>query len=153
MAIRGERRRAVAKSAGDRVRSHSRKPTARRIWSRHRRDFKIATAERKVRTYRMFPRDTDGARWRAIATDRRLTHGARISRDLPAIPYAFGKFVSSPSPPSVRGMDHAVKMLYNARAGARRIGAQTIARSRLVIAPETAHMWFGIGHHAVVQDV
>lgn len=111
-------------------------------------DFKIETAERNGRTFRMFHRETDAskvARNRDAVFDlhaRALEYLERYT----AIPYAFGKFDFVAIPAfQFGGMEHAGKILYNASGLMLDESAtqnQLLGRAS-VIAHETAHMWFG----------
>jgi aminopeptidase N len=111
-------------------------------------DFKIETAERSGRTYRMFHRETDAAkvtRNREAIFDlhaRALEYLERYT----AIPYPFGKFDFVAIPAfQFGGMEHAGKILYNASGLMLDESAtqnQLLGRAS-VIAHETAHMWFG----------
>jgi aminopeptidase N len=111
-------------------------------------DFKIETAERKGRTYRMFHRETDAAK---VARNRDAIfdlHATALEylEDYTAIPYAFGKFDFVAIPAfQFGGMEHAGKILYNASGLMLDESAtqnQLLGRAS-VIAHETAHMWFG----------
>jgi aminopeptidase N len=111
-------------------------------------DFKIETAERKGRTYRMFHRETDAAK---VARNRDAIfdlHATALEylEDYTAIPYAFGKFDLVAIPAfQFGGMEHAGKILYNASGLMLDESAtqnQLLGRAS-VIAHETAHMWFG----------
>lgn len=111
-------------------------------------DFKVETAERDGRTFRMFHRETDAAKVtrnrdaifdlhaRAIAYMERYT----------GLPYPFGKFDFVLIPAfQFGGMEHAGKILYNASGlmlDASATQNQLLGRAS-VIAHETAHMWFG----------
>ena len=111
-------------------------------------DFKVETAERKGRTYRMFHRETDSAK---VARNRDAIFDLHASaleylEDYTAIPYAFGKFDFVAIPAfQFGGMEHAGKILYNASGLMLDESAtqnQLLGRAS-VIAHETAHMWFG----------
>jgi aminopeptidase N len=111
-------------------------------------DFKIETAERNGRTYRMFHRETDAAK---VARNRDAIfdlHARALAwlEDYTAIPYAFGKFDFVAIPAfQFGGMEHAGKILYNASGLLLDESAtqnQLLGRAS-VIAHETAHMWFG----------
>src|SRR5688500_17305261 len=111
-------------------------------------DFKIETAERKGRTYRMFHRETDAAK---VARNREAIfdlHATALEylENYTAIPYAFGKFDFVAIPAfQFGGMEHAGKILYNASGLMLDESAtqnQLLGRAS-VIAHETAHMWFG----------
>jgi aminopeptidase N len=111
-------------------------------------DFKIETAERKGRTYRMFHRETDAAK---VARNRDAIfdlHATALEylESYTAIPYAFGKFDFVAIPAfQFGGMEHAGKILYNASGLMLDESAtqnQLLGRAS-VIAHETAHMWFG----------
>jgi aminopeptidase N len=111
-------------------------------------DFKIETAERNGRTFRMFHRETDAAkvtRNRDAIFDlhaRALDYLERYT----AMPYAFGKFDFVAIPAfQFGGMEHAGKILYNASGlmlDESATQSQLLGRAS-VIAHETAHMWFG----------
>ncbi len=111
-------------------------------------DFKIETAERNGRTYRMFHRETDAAK---VARNREAIfdlHARALEylENYTAIPYAFGKFDFVAIPAfQFGGMEHAGKILYNASGLMLDESAtqnQLLGRAS-VIAHETAHMWFG----------
>jgi aminopeptidase N len=111
-------------------------------------DFKIETAERNGRTYRMFHRETDASK---VARNRDAIfdlHAAALEylEKYTAIPYAFGKFDFVLIPAfQFGGMEHAGKILYNASGLLLDESAtqnQLLGRASL-IAHETAHMWFG----------
>lgn len=111
-------------------------------------DFKIETAERNGRTYRMFHRETDAAK---VARNREAVfdlHARSLEflERYTAIPYAFGKFDFVVIPAfQFGGMEHAGKILYNASGLLLDESAtqnQLLGRAS-VIAHETAHMWFG----------
>jgi len=111
-------------------------------------DFKIETAERNGRTFRMFHRETDAAkvaRNRDAIFDLHATALEYLER-YTAIPYAFGKFDFVAIPAfQFGGMEHAGKILYNASGLLLDESAtqnQLLGRAS-VIAHETAHMWFG----------
>ncbi|MGE0862752.1 MAG: M1 family aminopeptidase [Vicinamibacterales bacterium] len=111
-------------------------------------DFKLETAERNGRTFRMFHRETDAAK---VARNREAIfdlHARALGflEDYTAIPYAFGKFDFVAIPAfQFGGMEHAGKILYNASGLMLDESAtqnQLLGRAS-VIAHETAHMWFG----------
>ncbi|MDP2054199.1 MAG: M1 family aminopeptidase, partial [Acidobacteriota bacterium] len=111
-------------------------------------DFKIETAERNGRTFRMFHRETDAGK---VARNREAIfdlHARALAflEDYTAIPYAFGKFDFVAIPAfQFGGMEHAGKILYNASGLMLDESAtqnQLLGRAS-VIAHETAHMWFG----------
>ena len=111
-------------------------------------DFKIETAERNGRTFRMFHRETDAAK---VARNREAIfdlHARALAflEDYTAIPYAFGKFDFVAIPAfQFGGMEHAGKILYNASGLMLDESAtqnQLLGRAS-VISHETAHMWFG----------
>jgi aminopeptidase N len=111
-------------------------------------DFKIETAERNGRTFRMFHRETDAAkvtRNRDAIFDLHARALEFLER-YTAIPYAFGKFDFVAIPAfQFGGMEHAGKILYNASGLMLDESAtqnQLLGRAS-VIAHETAHMWFG----------
>src|SRR5688572_16861856 len=111
-------------------------------------DFKLETAERDGRTFRMFHRETDAAkvaRNRDAIFDLHARALAFLER-YTAIPYAFGKFDFVAIPAfQFGGMEHAGKILYNASGLMLDESAtqnQLLGRAS-VIAHETAHMWFG----------
>ena len=111
-------------------------------------DFKVETAERNGRTFRMFHRETDAVK---VARNRDAIfdlHARALAflEDYTAIPYAFGKFDFVAIPAfQFGGMEHAGKILYNASGLMLDESAtqnQLLGRAA-VIAHETAHMWFG----------
>ena len=111
-------------------------------------DFKVETAERNGRTFRMFHRETDAAK---VARNRDAIfdlHARALAflEDYTAIPYAFGKFDFVAIPAfQFGGMEHAGKILYNASGLMLDESAtqnQLLGRAS-VISHETAHMWFG----------
>src|SRR5688500_19594348 len=111
-------------------------------------EFKIETAERNGRTYRMFHREFDAAK---VARNRDAIfdlHAAALEylEAYTTIPYAFGKFDFVAIPAfQFGGMEHAGKILYNASGLLLDESAtqnQLLGRAS-VIAHETAHMWFG----------
>ncbi len=111
-------------------------------------DFKIETAERNGRTFRMFHRETDAGK---VSRNREAIfdlHARALAflEDYTAIPYAFGKFDFVAIPAfQFGGMEHAGKILYNASGLMLDESAtqnQLLGRAS-VIAHETAHMWFG----------
>ncbi|MGE0462273.1 MAG: M1 family aminopeptidase [Vicinamibacterales bacterium] len=111
-------------------------------------DFKVETAERRGRTFRMFHRETDAAK---VARNREAIfdlHAAAIEymERYTGIPYAFGKFDFVLIPAfQFGGMEHAGKILYNASGLMLDESAtqnQLLGRAS-VISHETAHMWFG----------
>jgi len=111
-------------------------------------DFKIETADRNGRTFRMFHRETDAAkvgRNRDAIFDLHARALEFLER-YTAIPYAFGKFDFVAIPAfQFGGMEHAGKILYNASGLMLDESAtqnQLLGRAS-VIAHETAHMWFG----------
>ncbi|HEX8031825.1 MAG TPA: M1 family aminopeptidase, partial [Vicinamibacterales bacterium] len=111
-------------------------------------DFKVETAERNGRTFRMFHRETDAAK---VARNRDAIFDlhARALEFLERytdIRYAFGKFDFVAIPAfQFGGMEHAGKILYNASGLMLDESAtqnQLLGRAS-VISHETAHMWFG----------
>jgi aminopeptidase N len=111
-------------------------------------DFKIETAEREGRAFRMFHRETDAAK---VARNRDTIfdlHAKAVAymEEYTGIPYAFGKFDFVLVPAfQFSGMEHAGKILYNAPGLLLDESAtqnQYLGRAS-VIAHETAHMWFG----------
>ena len=111
-------------------------------------DFKIETAERNGRTFRMFHRETDAAkvtRNRDAIFDLHARALEFLER-YTGIPYAFGKFDFVAIPAfQFGGMEHAGKILYNASGLMLDESAtqnQLLGRAS-VISHETAHMWFG----------
>jgi len=111
-------------------------------------DFKIETAVRNGRAFRMFHRETDAAkvaRNREEIFDLHARALAFLER-YTAIPYAFGKFDFVAIPTfQFGGMEHAGKILYNAPGLLLDESAtqnQLLGRAS-VIAHEVAHMWFG----------
>src|SRR5207249_3189065 len=111
-------------------------------------DFKIETAVRNGRTFRMFHRETDAAkvtRNKDAIFDLHASALAFMER-YTGIPYAFGKFDFVLIPAfQFAGMEHAGKILYNASDLLLDESAtqnQLMGRAT-VISHETAHMWFG----------
>jgi aminopeptidase N len=111
-------------------------------------DFKVETATRNGRTFRMFHRETDAKK---VERNREAVFDlhARAIEDMERytnIPYAFGKFDFVLIPAfQFGGMEHAGKILYNASGLLLDESAtqnQYLGRAS-VIAHETAHMWFG----------
>jgi aminopeptidase N len=111
-------------------------------------DFKVETATRNGRTFRMFHRETDAekvTRNKAAIFD---LHAAALTfmERYTGIPYAFGKFDFVLIPAfQFGGMEHAGKILYNASGLLLDESAtqnQMLGRAS-VISHETAHMWFG----------
>ena len=111
-------------------------------------DFKVETAERNGRTFRMFHRETDAAK---VVRNREAifdlhARALEFLERYTAIPYAFGKFDFVAIPAfQFGGMEHAGKILYNASGLLLDESAtqnQLLGRAS-VIAHETAHMWFG----------
>jgi aminopeptidase N len=111
-------------------------------------EFKIETAERNGRTFRMFHRETDAAK---VARNREAifdlhARALEFLERYTAIPYAFGKFDFVAIPAfQFGGMEHAGQILYNASGLMLDESAtqnQMLGRAS-VIAHETAHMWFG----------
>ena len=111
-------------------------------------DFKVETAERNGRTFRMFHRETDAAK---VARNRDAIfdlHARAIAfmEEYTGIPYPFGKFDFVLIPAfQFGGMEHAGKILYNATGLLLDESAtqnQYLGRAS-VISHETAHMWFG----------
>ena len=111
-------------------------------------DFKVETADRNGRTFRMFHRETDAAK---VARNRDAIFDlhARALEYLErytGIPYAFGKFDFVAIPAfQFGGMEHAGKILYNASGLMLDESAtqnQLLGRAS-VISHETSHMWFG----------
>ena len=111
-------------------------------------DFKIETAERNGRTFRMFHRETDATK---VARNRDAifelhARALEFLERYTAIPYPFGKFDFVAIPAfQFGGMEHAGKILYNASGLMLDESAtqnQLLGRAS-VIAHETAHMWFG----------
>jgi aminopeptidase N len=111
-------------------------------------DFKLETAERNGRTFRMFHRETDAAK---VARNRDAifdlhARALEFLERYTAIPYAFGKFDFVAIPAfQFGGMEHAGKILYNASGLLLDESAtqnQMLGRAS-VISHETAHMWFG----------
>jgi aminopeptidase N len=111
-------------------------------------DFKIETAERNGRTFRMFHRETDAAK---VARNRDAifdlhAHALDYLERYTGIPYAFGKFDFVAIPAfQFGGMEHAGKILYNASGLMLDESAtqnQLLGRAS-VISHETAHMLFG----------
>ena len=111
-------------------------------------DFKMETAERSGRTFRMFHRETDAAKV-ARNKDAIFDLHARALEFLErytGIPYPFGKFDFVAIPAfQFGGMEHAGKILYNASGLLLDESAtqnQLLGRAS-VISHETSHMWFG----------
>jgi aminopeptidase N len=111
-------------------------------------DFKVETAVRNGRTFRMFHRETDAAKV-ARNKDAIFDLHARAIEYLErytGIPYAFGKFDFVAIPAfQFGGMEHAGKILYNASGLLLDESAtqnQLLGRAS-TISHETAHMWFG----------
>lgn len=111
-------------------------------------DFKVETAVRNGRTFRMFHRETDAAK---VARNKEAIFDlhARALEYLErytGIPYAFGKFDFVMIPAfQFGGMEHAGKILYNASSMLLDESAtqnQLLGRAS-TISHETAHMWFG----------
>jgi aminopeptidase N len=111
-------------------------------------DFKVETADRNGRTFRMFHRETDTAK---VARNKDAIfdlHARAIEymERYTGIPYAFGKFDFVMIPAfQFGGMEHAGKILYNAPGMLLDESAtqnQYLGRAS-TIAHETAHMWFG----------
>ncbi|MBY0493787.1 MAG: ERAP1-like C-terminal domain-containing protein [Cyanobacteria bacterium] len=111
-------------------------------------DFKVETAERNGRTFRMFHRETDAAK---VARNRDAifdlhARALEFLERYTSIPYAFGKFDFVAVPAfQFGGMEHAGKILYNASGLMLDESAtqnQLLGRAS-VISHETAHMWFG----------
>ncbi len=111
-------------------------------------DFKIETAVRGKRSFRMFHRETDAAKV-ARNLDVIFDLHARALDFLEAyttIPYPFDKFDFVLIPAfQFGGMEHAGKILYNASGLLLDESAtqnQLLGRAS-VISHETSHMWFG----------
>jgi aminopeptidase N len=111
-------------------------------------DFKVETAQRDGRTFRMFHRETDAAK---VARNKEAIfdlHAGALAylERYTGIPYAFGKFDFIAIPAfQFGGMEHAGEILYRADGLLLDESAtqnQFLARAS-VIAHETAHMWFG----------
>jgi aminopeptidase N len=111
-------------------------------------DFKVETATRNGREFRMFHRETDAAK---VARNKDAIfdlhdRALRFMEDYTTIPYPFGKFDFVMIPAfQFGGMEHAGKVLYNAPAMLLDESAtqnQHLGRAS-TIAHETAHMWFG----------
>ncbi len=111
-------------------------------------DFKVESAVRGGRSFRMFHRETDAAK---VARNRDAIFDlhARALEFLEAyttIPYPFDKFDFVLIPAfQFGGMEHAGKILYNASGLLLDESAtqnQMLGRAS-VIAHETSHMWFG----------
>ncbi len=110
--------------------------------------FRVETATRDGRTFRIFHRETDSAK---VARNRDAIvdlHASALGwlEDYTAIPYPWGKFdvVLIPSF-QFGGMEHAGAILYNQSGLMLDESAtqnQLLGRAS-VIAHETAHMWFG----------
>ena len=111
-------------------------------------DFKMETAVRNGRTFRMFHRENDAAKV-ARNKDAIFDLHARALEFLEkytGIPYAFGKFDFVMIPAfQFGGMEHAGKILYNASGMLLDESAtqnQLLGRAS-TISHETSHMWFG----------
>ena len=111
-------------------------------------DFKVETAQRGDRQFRMFHRETDAAK---VARNKEAIfdlHAKAIEflEAYTTIAYAFGKFDFVLIPAfQFGGMEHAGKILYNASGMLLDESAtqnQYLGRAS-TIAHETAHMWFG----------
>ena len=111
-------------------------------------DFKMETAMRNGRTFRMFHRENDAAK---VARNKDAIfdlHARAIDflETYTSIPYAFGKFDVVLIPAfQFGGMEHAGKILYNASSMMLDESAtqnQVLGRA-LTISHETSHMWFG----------
>ena len=111
-------------------------------------EFKVETAQRGARTFRMFHRETDAKK---VERNREAIfdlHARALAfmEEYTDIPYAFGKFDFVLIPAfQFGGMEHAGKILYNASGLMLDESAtqnQYLGRAS-VIAHETAHMWFG----------
>ncbi len=111
-------------------------------------NFRMETAERNGRWYRMFHRETDAKK---VARNQRAIfdmHAASLDwlEKYTAIPYRFGKFdfVAIPSF-QFSGMEHPGAIFYNAASILLDESAtenQMLNRAS-TIAHETSHMWFG----------
>ncbi len=110
--------------------------------------FKVETAERKGRQFRMLHRETDAAK---VARNRDAVfdlHAGAIDwlENYTGIPYPFGKFEFLLVPSfQFGGMEHPGSIYYNASTVLLDESAtqnQKLGRASL-IAHETAHMWFG----------
>ena len=111
-------------------------------------EFKVETAERAGRTFRMLHRETDAEK---VARNREAIfdlHAGALAwlEDYTTIPYPFGKFEFLLVPSfQFGGMEHPGSIYYNASALLLDPSAtqnQKLGRASL-IAHETAHMWFG----------
>ena len=111
-------------------------------------DFKMETAERNGRTFRMFHRETDAAKVERNKNAVFDLHARALEflERYTGIPYAFGKFDFVLIPAfQFGGMEHAGKILYNASGLLLDESAtqnQLLGRAS-VISHETSHMWFG----------
>jgi aminopeptidase N len=111
-------------------------------------DFKVETAQREGRTFRMFHRENDAKKVERNRDAIFDLHAGALAymEDYTSIPYAFGKFDFVLIPAfQFGGMEHAGKILYNASGLMLDESAtqnQQLGRAS-VIAHETAHMWFG----------
>ncbi len=110
--------------------------------------FKVETAVRNGRQFRMLHRETDAAK---VARNREAIfdlHASALSwlENYTSIPYPFGKFEFLLVPSfQFGGMEHPGSVYYNASALLLDESAtqnQKLGRASL-IAHETAHMWFG----------
>jgi aminopeptidase N len=110
--------------------------------------FQIERAERNGRTFRMFHRETDGAKVARNRDDIFDLHASALAwlERYTAIPYPWGKFDFLLVPSfQFGGMEHAGAIFYNASGLLLDPSAtqnQQLGRASL-IAHETAHMWFG----------
>ena len=111
-------------------------------------DFKMETAVRNGRTFRMFHRENDAAK---VARNKDAifdlhARALEFLENYTGIPYAFGKFDFVMIPAfQFGGMEHAGKILYNASGMLLDESAtqnQLLGRAS-TISHETSHMWFG----------
>jgi aminopeptidase N len=111
-------------------------------------NFKVETAQRNGRTFRMFHRETDAAKVARNRDEIFDLHAKALVwlEQYAMFPYAWGKFDFVLIPAfQFGGMEHAGKILYNATGLLLDESAtqnQKLGRAS-VIAHETAHMWFG----------
>ena len=120
-------------------------------------DFKVETAERNGRIFRMFHRETDAAK---VARNREAIfdlHARAISfmEQYTGIPYPFGKFDFVLIPAfQFGGMEHAGKILYNASGLLLDESAtqnQYLGRASRHLARNRTHVVWRPGDDALVQ--
>lgn len=110
--------------------------------------FKVESAERDGRTFRMLHRETDEAKAARNRDDLFDLHAAALSwlERYTGIPYPFGKFDFVLIPAfQFSGMEHPGAVFYN--AASMMLDETATQNQRLdrasTIAHETSHMWFG----------